>query len=162
MQKDKLLIIMKKVIKKQLFIENYLRKIASTINNTITEMDLHLKLTGPTYRKTENNITISYNIYPDEANIEQTWLVLFDLLHSTFQELSKIGEVIFYDTASGKILDQGIEYFTVLRANVFECYIYEPESFVYARLLEEFDKIKKNTWISIDIDGIERSAWFVE
>ncbi len=150
------------MISEQLFIENYLTKIVTSINKTLFEFDLHLKFTGPTYRRTANNYNISYNIYPEEENIDQTLDKLLELLKFEFKELAKNGEVIFYDTSQGKILDQGIEYFKVLKANLFECYVYEPESFLYARLLKEYDIIKKNKWISIDIDGIERSAWFVE
>lgn len=145
-----------------MFIENILQSIATNIDNSLKEFNFDLTFTGPSHRKTENNQNISYNIYPRIEFINKTWLKLLQLIQSEFQKLSAQGEVIVYDTTQGTILDQGTEYFTVLKANIFECYIYEPESFLYARLLEEYDPIKKNKWISIDIDGIERSAWFVE
>lgn len=145
-----------------MFIEKCLSDIASNINKTLNEFNSELSFTGPSPRKTENNQNISYNIYSRNEFINNIWLKLLQLIQSEFQKLSEQGEVIVYDTTQGTISDQGTEYFQVLKANIFECYIYEPESFLYARLLEEYDPIKKNKWISIDIDGIERSAWFVE
>ena len=148
------------MIKITFFVEQYMQNLANDINNSLTSVNVNIS--GPTLRKRENNITLSYNIYPLETGIQELWTLLFNLLTVKFKELSKQGEVIIYSTTQGAILDQGIEYFKVLKANIFECYIYEPESFIYTRLLQEFDVLKKTQWISIDLDGIEQSAWFEE
>lgn len=123
---------------------------------------LNIQVVGPTFRKRENNTTVSYNIYPLEMDIQELRSILYSQLKNYFTELSHQGEVIMYTKAQGSILDQGVEYFKVTEANIFECYIYEPESFIYARLLQEYDILKKTQWISIDCDGIEHSAWFEE
>lgn len=148
------------MVKIKLFIEPYLKFLSQSINRVL--QDLEVNTVGPTFRKRENNTTLSYNIYPLEMEISELWTILHTALKNNFTELSKKGEVIMYTTTQGGILDQGVEYFKVVNANIFECYIYEPESFIYARILQEFDIIKKNRWISIDVDGIERSAWFEE
>ncbi len=62
----------------------------------------------------------------------------------------------------GKIIDSGKVSFVVKRAHIWECYFYEPELFLYLRLLEEKDPAKEKTWISMDFDLIKNSAWFVE
>ena len=148
------------MIKIAVFVEQYMQNLANDINNSLTSENVNI--TGPTFRKRENNITLSYNIYPIETRIEELWTLLHNLLTAKFKELSKQGEVIMYSTTQGSILDQGIEYFKVQKGTIFECYIYEPESFIYTRLLQEFDVLKKTQWISIDLDGIEQSAWFEE
>ncbi len=148
------------MIKINSFIEPYLQSLSGLINGVLYE--LRVTIVGPTFRKRENNVTLSYNIYPKEMDINELWTLLYNTLKNNFTELSKKGEVILYTPTQGSILDQGVEYFKVTNANVFECYIYEPESFIYARILQEYDIIKKTRWISIDVDGIDRSAWFEE
>ena len=142
----------------ELFVVHYLESLSNRINSVLSKLDIEIN--GPTFRKTENNMNMSYNIYSRNDSIDKIWELLQKELKENFQELSKSGEVISYTSQDGSIKDQGVEYFKVLKANLFECYIYEPESFIYARLLEEYDIIKKNVWISIDVDGIEKSAWF--
>ena len=145
-------------------IESFNHQFFLSLTNELT-IDLSkekLEYTGPTYRKRENNTTVSYNIYPVKDKFESVWNLLDTLLKLRFKDLSKSGEVINYTSEQGSIKDQGIEYFKVFKALLFECYIYEPESFIYCRLLHEFDVLKAKEWISIDFDGIERSAWFEE
>ena len=123
----------------------------------------NIHFTGPTFRNVaECNQTISYNIYPEETIIESIWNELSALLKEKFKKLSLHGEVIFYRGSTGEILDQGKEYFKILKANHFECYLYEPESFLYVRLLHEFDPLQNKKWISIDFDYVFKSAWFAE
>ena len=148
------------MIKLALFIENYLDSLASEINSLVKK--LQVNIIGPTFHNRENNITLSYNIHPLEFDIDQLWNICYNFLEKKFKELSKTGEVIMYETTKGAILDQGVEYFKVKKANIFECYIYEPESFIYLRILQEYDLLQKKQWISIDVDGIEQSAWFEE
>ena len=142
------------------FVLQFFLSLAGDISKEITNKKI--EFIGPTNRKSENNLKLSYNIYPRKDSFNDIWHLLESLLKLRFNELSKLGEVINYDVDHGAIADQGTEYFKIQKAFLFECYIYEPESFLYARLLHEFDIIKKSEWISIDLDGIEQSAWFEE
>ena len=142
------------------FVTKYFHQLESKILKVIGSKNIEFK--GPTYRNRANNLTLSYNIYPDEYSFSDVWTGLYSELRTVFNDIALIGEVITYTAKNGTIQDQGTVYFRVLEALLFECYIYDPESFIYARLLHEYDVLKKNEWISIDIDGIYQSAWFEE
>ncbi|MHA2306159.1 MAG: hypothetical protein ACXACU_12290, partial [Candidatus Hodarchaeales archaeon] len=64
---------------------------------------------------------------------------------------------------TGGITDSGTQEFQIIRGKSWEVYLYDPETFIYIRLLNEsriadpFDK-----WLSIDIDIVENSAWFAD
>ena len=131
------------MIKIEFFIENYLITLAGEINSLLK--DLKVNVIGPTYHKRKNNLTMSYNIHPLETNIDELWDLCYSFLDNKFKDLSKTGEVIIYASTQGSILDQGVEYFKVNKANIFECYIYEPESFIYARILQH----KKNNGLAL-------------
>jgi hypothetical protein len=149
------------VINDETFIQLLLNSVSNIVDSTLESFQ-SISVTGPTFRQRDNNFNLSYNIYPAGLIIDSCYDSLLVILEEYFLHLSKEGEVITYSTTSGSIFDQGKEYFKVLSANIFECYVYNPESFVFARLLKEYDILKKNIWISIDIDGIEKSAWFEE
>lgn len=144
----------------QTFVEQFFQSLIKDVSQLVGNNNI--EFSGPSLRNRENNKTISYNIYPSANVFANTWELLESLLRQKFNDLSKSGEVINYTSEHGGIKDQGIEYFKVVKAILFECYIYEPESFIYARLLHEYDKTKNTEWISIDLDGIEKSAWFEE
>lgn len=144
------------------FVDSFVKVIIKGVDESLVPFKDSIEIRGPTIRKRTNNITISYNIIPEKDNFEKVWEKLNSEIGVEFDELSKSGEIITYSAENGSILDQGVEYFKVLKSKLYECYIYEPESFIYARLLHEYDKLKKNEWLSIDIDIIDQSAWFEE
>ena len=150
------------MIKIETFVNTFVKDFVKRVDNSLIPLKETLEIRGPTFRKRTNNITVSYNIIPKIDLIEHVWNELTLVVGAIFTQLSKSGEIITYSAENGSILDQGVEYFKVLKSKLFECYIYEPESFIYARLLLEYDKIKKNQWFSIDLDAIDKSAWFEE
>ena len=115
---------------------------------------------GPTQRSSTNNLTLSYNIYPEKAIIDTIFLKLAKKIQLLFGQIKSHGEYITYTNGIGEIYDQGVSAFSILNANHYEFYIYDPESVIYARLLKEYDPRKEKTWISIDYDIIIESAWF--
>lgn len=121
-----------------------------------------LRYTGPTLREVQNNLTISYNIYPSLDILDDFYEKTSEIVLKILNKFSIHGELICYKGSEGEIIDQGIVAFNILKANHYEFYIYKSGSFIYCRLLKEFDPLQKKTWISIDLDIIEKSAWFKE
>jgi hypothetical protein len=126
------------------------------------------KNTGPTIREKDQNLTVSYNIY---NNLSVNWMKLTNLLELIFEGKNLIpkGEVITHLGLGGKIIDSGLQSFEVVKSKIWECYFYDPEEFLYVRVLWERDLQKKDKitdlnieWISVDIDLVRDSAWFSE
>lgn len=118
--------------------------------------------TGPSLRMRGANSALSYNLFPSEGEVEETWLSLLKVLGVVFKEVGRGGEIIEY-SGEGSIVDGGEKAFVVERAHLWECYIYEPEVFIYCRLLNEKDPYQtQKEWFSVDVDVVDRSAWFAE
>ncbi len=74
-----------------------------------------------------------------------------------------MSELISYTVNKGKILDSTVEAFIIKKGVNYDLYIYDPEIFIYIRLLlESPSKNQSREWISIDIDVIKKSAWFLD
>ena len=127
-------------------------------------LDLHdeADYSGPTVRKSSNNLTIAYNIYPTKNKIDFFFKNLNEILSDSLNNYSKLGELIVYESNKGEIFDMGKKAFNIVKAYHFEFYIYEPGAVVYCRLLIEEDELKNKKWISIDFDIIIQSSWFSE
>jgi hypothetical protein len=108
------------------------------------------------------NSILTWNIFPrnsvETINIFDSIQVLLGQKLEAFKE----GELLQYEISNGRILDSGSEAFIISRGFSWDLYLYEPEIFVYIRLLQEKTLEKdKNEWISVDIDLIKQSAWFL-
>jgi len=109
------------------------------------------------------NSILTWNIYPrSPKEVTDIFDSLQNLLGKKLVDFEE-GELLMYEISEGRILDSGSDAFLISRGFSWDLYIYQPEIFVYIRLLQE-KKIEKddNEWISVDIDLIRQSAWFVD
>jgi len=109
------------------------------------------------------NSILTWNIFP--KNLEETKEIFNSIQDLFSQKLESYeeGELLQYEISKGRILDSGSEAFIISRGFSWDLYIYQPEIFVYIRLLQEKSiEIDNNEWISVDIDLIKQSAWFVD
>ncbi len=109
----------------------------------------------------ENNTIITCNIFLNEGGyLEDLFQKITEVFEKTLEKIN--GETIHYELTKGKILDTGIQEFQIDLAKVWDIYLYDPEIFIYVRLLVESKLAQpKNSWISLDIDVITNSAWFL-
>ncbi len=133
-------------------LEEYLDQILSTRERT-----LPVKI-----KSLNQNTILTWNIYPEpQSEIKKIFTQLKEIIsHILEQPLD--GELIHSELRKGRILDGGINAFSIIQGFSWDLYLYQPETFVYFRLLHESTLDITNEWISIDIDLIENSAWFVE
>ena len=128
------------------------------INNKFSDRTKTLPLK---IQQTKNNIIITWNVFPDPFH-EITDL-LSTIRNIISNELDKLadGEVICYEINKGSINDSGSESFLIKSGFSWDIYLYEPETFIYTRVLHEsrIDNHREE-WISIDIDVVMKSAWF--
>ena len=109
------------------------------------------------------NSILTWNIYPrNPEEVTDIFDGIQNLLSKKLVDFEE-GELLMYEISEGRILDSGSDAFLISRGFSWDLYIYQPEIFVYIRLLQE-KKIEKddNEWISVDIDLIRQSAWFVD
>ena len=116
--------------------------------------------TGPSPRQRTNHRTISYNFYPIEEQINQFFNQIKGEMVTFFNLWGKNAEILFFDQSRGTITDMENETFIIDQACHWECYFYESESSAYCRLLNERDIARNIKWLSLDMDFIEKSAWF--
>ncbi|MHA2224228.1 MAG: hypothetical protein ACXAC8_03425 [Candidatus Hodarchaeales archaeon] len=134
-------------------------KIEHLLNTFFPERSL-TKPVKITRRK--QNTTVTWNIYPkDGTQRDRLFQALSNTIDENLEELK--GEIIRNKLTNGRILDRGVQEFEIIRGISWEIYLYEPETFIFIRLLNEMSltPLSKN-WISIDIDIVEESAWFSE
>jgi hypothetical protein len=109
------------------------------------------------------NSILTWNIFPENPGEE---IEIFDSIQKLINhklESYEEGELLQYEISKGRILDSGSEAFIISRGFSWDLYIYQPETFIYIRLLQEKNIEKdSNEWISVDIDLIKQSAWFVD
>lgn len=108
----------------------------------------------------KQNITLTWNIYPTEKiPLDNLLQVLMKTIEENFKNIK--GETIQFNLSNGKIHDGGVQEFQISTGKIWEIYLYEPEIFIYLRLLTESRITHPHEkWISIDIDIVEESAWF--
>ncbi|MHA1512489.1 MAG: hypothetical protein ACTSRJ_00280 [Candidatus Hodarchaeales archaeon] len=109
------------------------------------------------------NSILTWNIFPENPGEE---IEIFDSIQKLINlklESYEEGELLQYEISKGRILDSGSEAFIISRGFSWDLYIYQSETFIYIRLLKEKNIEKdSNEWISVDIDLIKQSAWFVD
>ena len=112
--------------------------------------------------KRNNNTVVTWNIYPkDPAKNDKLLVELTKTIEGNFNNI--VGEIIKFNITNGSINDSGNQEFQIIEGQSWEVYLFDPETFIYIRLLNEsritdpFDK-----WLSIDIDIVENSAWFAD
>lgn len=127
-----------------------------------SEFENRLKTLPVKVIKRSNNTTVTWNIYPPDLSKNDKLLVkLAKAINENFNNI--VGEIIKFKIANGSILDSGNQEFQIIRGQSWEIYLFDPETFIYIRLLNESrlaDPIEK--WLSIDIDIVESSAWFAD
>ena len=81
-------------------------------------LDLHdeADYSGPTVRKSSNNLTIAYNIYPTKNKIDFFFKNLNEILSDSLNNYSKLGELIVYESNKGEIFDMGKKAFNIVKA----------------------------------------------
>ena len=142
--------------------------------NVINEIESFLNTLGnrkktlPVKQRTRgDNITFSWNIYGD--NIEELKDHLVNLIEPKLTSIE--GEIIKLLVNQGSINDSGTIEFEIVDGRTYEVYLYKQEAFLYIRIYQERRlDIKKNQnynlldnqWLSIDIDYVKRSAWFID
>lgn len=132
------------------------------IERIIDSHKLDRSKTLPVNIKTRgNNIIVTWNIYSeDKPSLNKLFHVITDKIVQILENIE--GENIHLVFNTGKIIDTGIQEFQVNFGESWDIYLYEPEIFIYIRLLLESRIGKpKERWISLDIDVVNKSAWFL-
>ncbi len=108
----------------------------------------------------KQNTTLTWNIYPTEKiPLNNLLHVLMKTIEENFKNIK--GEIIQFNLSNGKIHDGEVQEFQISTGKIWEIYLYEPETFIYLRLLSESRLAHPDKkWISIDIDIVEESSWF--
>jgi hypothetical protein len=111
--------------------------------------------------KRKQNITITWNIFPvDEIQLKDLFQILTKAIEENLKDIN--GEIIHCTLTNGKIRDRGVQEFQIHTGKTWEIYLYGPEIYIDVRLLYE-SRIPQphDKWLSIDIDIVLDSAWFV-
>ncbi len=147
------LIHLPKVIKKlEQNLEGYLGKLFPTRERTLPVKKM----------KRENNTIMTWNVYPNPPEKINKIFVDLEKIISRILKHPIDGELICYEIKAGQILDGGVNAFSILQGFNWDLYLYQPEIFIYIRLQHESDLDVTNEWISIDIDLVNNSAWFLD
>ena len=114
-------------------------------------------------QQTTNNIIITWNVFPDPFHELNDLLTnIRNIINKELKVLTD-GEILRYEISNGSIFDSGSEAFLIKGGFSWDIYLYEPETFIYVRLLHESQiNHQGEEWISIDIDVINKSAWFID
>lgn len=109
----------------------------------------------------KQNVTVTWNIYPtNKILLDDLLQILANTIDVNLEDIN--GEVIQCNLTNGKIKDKNVQEFQIHTGKTWEIYLYEPEIYIYLRLLYESRIAQPHVkWISIDIDIITESAWFV-
>ncbi|MFW9990447.1 MAG: hypothetical protein ACFFD4_00165 [Candidatus Odinarchaeota archaeon] len=120
--------------------------------------------TGPTYKHRGNSHVLSWNFFFKETQgRSKFWEAMVDELENkVLPPVTCSSEVIKHHGCQGTITDSGQRAFEVIRSVIYEVYLYKEETFVYLRMLEERDLSTGKQWISLDVDLIENTPWFLD
>ncbi|MHA2175479.1 MAG: hypothetical protein ACXAB2_13850 [Candidatus Hodarchaeales archaeon] len=141
-----------------------LHELVNTLENHIDtlfpnrKVTLHVKI-----RSNNHNSIVTWNIFPNgQVDLVKIFKDLNKIIYSKLVGIPK-SELISYTIDEGRIHDTMVEAFFIKQGCNYDLYIYDLELFVYTRLLLESpsDNHSKE-WISIDIDVINKSAWFLD
>ncbi|MFW9778266.1 MAG: hypothetical protein ACFFE8_05365 [Candidatus Heimdallarchaeota archaeon] len=143
-------------------IPEVLRHLMFQINRLMDENSIDRSQTHPPkLRQRANNIVVMWNIFLEQKSSLNNLMAKIDQSIETI--LSQIrGEVIKFNVDSGTIKDMGTQEFRVIRGKIWNVYFYEPEDFLSVRLVHEETLHDQEQWISVDIDLVTNSAWFVD
>jgi hypothetical protein len=141
----------------------YLALVKQFIHET-AQLGLVEKITGPTLYRHEKNWSVLFNVYPlhqdqIEALVQR---VVRTARQIATEFIGEKGEIIAAQVGTGEIRDQGHPYFEIASGQIFECYHYDLEAFAYIRVFQEKKCAGTESWISLDMDFLEKSAWFTE
>jgi len=141
----------------------YLAQVTQFIQET-EQLGLVEKVTGPTLYNYEINWSVLLNVYPlHQDKMDAVLQRLIQIARQIAMEfIGEKGEVITAQVGTGEIQDQGHPYFEIARGQIFECYHYDTEAFAYIRVFQEKKLAANESWISLDMDFLEKSAWFSE
>lgn len=139
-----------------------LRQLTLQVEHLLDEgLENRFRTHPPKIRSRADNSVVMWNIFPDHP----------DQLNGLYKEIEHIidsfladikGEVIKLEVHSGTIHDMGVQEFHVKQGNTWDVYLYEAEDFLYFRLFHEARDHNHEEWLSLDIDLITESAWFVD
>ncbi|MFX1285316.1 MAG: hypothetical protein ACFFB5_16830 [Promethearchaeota archaeon] len=109
----------------------------------------------------KQNITVTWNIYPTkDIDLDDLLQILTQTIEKNVSDIN--GEIIQCNLINGTIRDNRVQEFQIHTGKIWELYLYEPETYIYLRLLYESRIAQpQDKWISIDIDIMKESAWFV-
>lgn len=141
------------------FLQQLIIKIEALIDS---RLDNRLHTLPVRIKKREQNIIITWNIYP-EYNLELNFFLarIAETINQLLDEIK--GEIIQYELSKGKISDGGVSEFQINLGKTWDIYLYDPEIFIYLRLLLESRLANpQDKWISLDVDMVTGSAWFVD
>jgi hypothetical protein len=141
----------------------YLAQVKQLIQEA-KQLGLVEKITGPTLYQHEKNWSVLLNVYPlhqakTDALVQR---VIRTARQIATEFIGEKGEIIAAQVGTGEIRDQGQPYFEITRGQIFECYHYDFEAFAYIRVFQENKLAENESWISLDMDLLEKSAWFTE
>ncbi len=141
-----------------LVIQHIVNRIEASIDSQISNRNR----TKPVkIQERTQNIVLTWNVYSEGTiKLEQFFQHISHIINKETKRVN--GEVIKLEIIKGDIFDKGLQEFVITSGRSWDVYLYDPEVFIYIRLLLESRLTqKKERWISIDIDIIKQSAWFV-
>ncbi|MFX0049796.1 MAG: hypothetical protein ACFE8U_00760 [Candidatus Hermodarchaeota archaeon] len=142
---------------------NFLQQLITNVETLVDSRLTDQSRTLPVKVKIRmQNVIITWNIYStDENDLNFLFKQLTGTINQLLDEIK--GEVIHYELNSGKIFDSGVFEFQINLGKTWDIYLYDPEIFIYLRLLLESRIANpQEKWISLDIDLVTDSAWFVD
>ncbi|MHA1941128.1 MAG: hypothetical protein ACW97P_05330 [Candidatus Hodarchaeales archaeon] len=141
-----------------------LHELVNTLENFIDTLFTDRKVTLPVkIRSNTHNSIVTWNIFPNgQVDLVKIFKDLNKIIYSKLVGIPK-SELLSYTIDKGRILDTMVEAFFIKHGCNYDLYIYDSELFVYTRLLlESPSDDQSKEWISIDIDVIKKSAWFLD
>jgi hypothetical protein len=127
-----------------------------------SQIDNRMKTRPVKIQERNQNVVLTWNVYSEgKINLEQIFHEFIEIINRETKEVK--GETIQLELEKGNIYDSSVQEFAILSGQTWDVYLYDPEIFIYIRvLLESRLNETKERWISIDVDIIKHSAWFVD
>ncbi len=144
-------------------VQDYLVQVKQFIQDT-ERIGLVKRVSGPSVYTRGDNWSTLFNAYPStKENITDVIEYLIRIARGIATNLAgENGVIISATVGKGEIHDQGHPYFEIVQGYIYECYHYESECFAYIRVFQENKRKESESWISFDMDFLEKSAWFNE